>query len=292
MECLSELDLDIKNYTMNELLNVFHISSNDLNNKNLLRELKKKVLKFHPDNCELDKKYFIFFLEAYNVIKEYYYHKHKELNKEFITDYSLVCVEEVKCVLKNRFGDVCDESFNKWFNVNFSRYNYKVNNDGYGDWLKSDESIYTSHDKEYIDKIKNDICQKNLTDLVCLNNNLYSNTNNNLLYEEVEGINYTNTCGDLKYSDLKQAHLESIIMVSNNDLVNYPKYNDINEYEKIRNKKEYLLPKSRHESLDYLYERDKKEENKSLMIYEKLNNELYLSKDMNDKVLSGLRMLE
>jgi hypothetical protein len=55
---LSELDLNIDNYTLNDLYNLFNVSYLD---EPSLKTAKQIVLKMHPDKSQLDAKYFIFF---------------------------------------------------------------------------------------------------------------------------------------------------------------------------------------------------------------------------------------
>ena len=55
---LSELDLNIDNYTLNDLYNLFNVSYLD---EPSLKTAKQIVLKMHPDKSQLDSKYFLFF---------------------------------------------------------------------------------------------------------------------------------------------------------------------------------------------------------------------------------------
>ena len=56
---MESLDLDIDNYDLLDILKLFkiqyHFTEQDLKN------VKKSVLKTHPDKSKLDKKYFLFF---------------------------------------------------------------------------------------------------------------------------------------------------------------------------------------------------------------------------------------
>ena len=60
------LDLNIHNYDLNDLLNLFkmpfHFKEEDL------KSAKKIVLKTHPDKSKLDKEYFLFFSQAYKYL--------------------------------------------------------------------------------------------------------------------------------------------------------------------------------------------------------------------------------
>ena len=59
---LETLDLNIDNYSVDDLYRLFSINSLD---ENAMRESKKIVLKTHPDKSNLDQKYFLFFSSAY-----------------------------------------------------------------------------------------------------------------------------------------------------------------------------------------------------------------------------------
>ena len=56
---MSEIDLDIKNYNLNELLDLFNLPYNFT--KQDLKQAIKIVYKMHPDKSGLDKEYFMFF---------------------------------------------------------------------------------------------------------------------------------------------------------------------------------------------------------------------------------------
>ena len=61
-----EDDLTIANYDLDELLNLFNLKP-DFTEKEL-KSAKAIVLKLHPDKSRLDKKYFLFYSEAYKLI--------------------------------------------------------------------------------------------------------------------------------------------------------------------------------------------------------------------------------
>ena len=67
---MDNIDLNIDNYNLDELLKLFHLTR-DFNVEDL-KKTKKKVLKMHPDKSKLDKKFFIFFSNAYNLIYQLY----------------------------------------------------------------------------------------------------------------------------------------------------------------------------------------------------------------------------
>ena len=65
-----DVDLDIDNYELEDLLNLFKLSY-DFSEEDL-KKVKKQVLKTHPDKSKLDKIYFLFFTKAYKMISQVY----------------------------------------------------------------------------------------------------------------------------------------------------------------------------------------------------------------------------
>ena len=61
---LLELDLNIDNYTLNDLYNLFNVpfqNGTSYLGEPSLKTAKQIVLKMHPDKSQLDSKYFLFF---------------------------------------------------------------------------------------------------------------------------------------------------------------------------------------------------------------------------------------
>ena len=56
---MEKLDLNIHNYDLNDLINLFRLPFHF--KEEHLKEAKKIVLKTHPDKSGLDKEYFLFF---------------------------------------------------------------------------------------------------------------------------------------------------------------------------------------------------------------------------------------
>ena len=63
---MNTLDLNIENYNLEDILNLFKIPSNF--DENDLKNAKKMVLKMHPDKSSLAPEYFLFFSKAYKMI--------------------------------------------------------------------------------------------------------------------------------------------------------------------------------------------------------------------------------
>ena len=120
-----------------DLLNLFNIKY-DFDEKDL-KNAKKIVLQTHPDKCNLDKEYFLFFSKAYKVLYSIYEFRVKGKGSTEYVLYESTDGEIVKNLTKSR-------DFNKVFNELFDKYNIRNEdfNTGYGEWLKSDEDIDTT----------------------------------------------------------------------------------------------------------------------------------------------------
>ena len=77
---MDDLDLDINNYELHDILNLFQIPSNFTEDH--LKQCKKAVLKTHPDKSGLDKEVFLFFSKAYKILYEIHIFKNRRENTE------------------------------------------------------------------------------------------------------------------------------------------------------------------------------------------------------------------
>ena len=82
---MDKLDLNIKNYELEDILNLFKVPSNL--NIDHLKEAKKIVLKTHPDKSGLHPDYFRFFSKAYKVLYNIWEFKNKQEKEVIKIDY-------------------------------------------------------------------------------------------------------------------------------------------------------------------------------------------------------------
>ena len=79
---MSSLDLNIDNYSIDDLYKLFSIKTLD---EAAMKESKKIVLKMHPDKSRLDQKYFLFFSSAYKRLYGIYEFQNKSGRKTVST---------------------------------------------------------------------------------------------------------------------------------------------------------------------------------------------------------------
>ena len=242
---MENIDLDINNYEIDDILKLFNIDYNF--NEDDLRNSKKMVLMMHPDKSNLDKEYFLFFSKAYKILYSIYNFRDKyklndnmKLNNN--TEYLVHDIDEdnkeiIKNLKKSKYFD--SNNFNKWFNELFEKINIsnEFNNNGYGNWLKTDEissEIANNIDSmnKIIDKKKEELRESKLSKY----SRIHEYNNNN--YCDLTNSKPENYSSDLfskfQYEDLKKAHEESVIPVTYKDF--NKKYNNIEEIQEERQK--------------------------------------------------------
>ena len=235
---MDEVDLNIHNYELNDLLNLFKIPFNF--GESELKEAKKMTLKMHPDKSGLAKEYFIFFSKAYKYILKI--HQIRQSSTTTNIDYHTddIWSNEYNVLLDGKIKSMNQKEYSNWFNETFEKMKINDNDTetGYGDWLKSDEDLNTSTAQnssqmnEYIQNRKNQIrslvIHKDFQDMYCGNHY-------DLLRDTPES--YSSGMFDkLQFEDLKKAHVESVIPVTEEDFNNRKKYRNIDELNRERNK--------------------------------------------------------
>jgi hypothetical protein len=255
---MDKLDLNINNYDYGDILKLFEIEINY--GENEMKKAKTKVLSIHPDKSGLDKEYFLFFSSAYKILYNVYNFKNnvkKDRNILLHTDVEYLAEkdesqEEIINSLKNK-NKWNPEEFNGWFNKLFDKV--KVGNDfdehGYGNWLSSSNDENDNIEKVQNTQELNDAIHKKKTILrknqICkygvineFNNSSYCDLTNSQPENYSSGL-----FSSLQYEDLKKAHVESVVPVTDEDFKqNYNSYDDI----KFKRQSQNTTPLSRQEA--------------------------------------------
>jgi len=253
------MDLNINNYELADLLDLFKLDY-DFNEEDL-KKVKKVVLQTHPDKSpQLDKEYFLFFTEAYKIIYSVYQFRYRSTKSNTNTEYYVEKDEQQELLLKNIRSR---PNFNKLFNELFDQYKLNDNelDNGYGDWLKSDEDIDTrttslANMNESFQTKKREI--QAMVKMDGIEEYDAGSSHYDLTREKPEY--YTSALfSQLSYEDLKKAHVESVIPVTHEDYLQRPKYRTVEELQRssdyqnitplgLGQAKEYLAQKKYGES--------------------------------------------
>ena len=233
---VNELDLELDNYSLSDLYNLFNI--NEALNETVLKSAKQIVLKMHPDKSGIDSKYFLFFSKAYKRLFSIYEFQNKSLNKTY-KDEDFYDESNIN-VLDNMFNKNKDlkntKNFNHWFNKQFEKHRLEDPNEtGYGDWLKGDEGLYNidsnvtqTNMNEAFEKHKKQI--QSLTVYQGVTDSYTSFGGTSLLDDQTDNFSGSG------FTDLRQAHVETVIPICKEDYDNIPKYRNVNEYKAARDR--------------------------------------------------------
>jgi len=162
-----DLDIDIGNYSLNDLLKLFSIPV--AFSEEHLKSAKRAVLKMHPDKCALPKEYFLFFTKAYRILYQIYSMRHERAQgyghvqnyAELIADgeSAAACSAETLGRESATTGGSADHraklakmshgEFNSWFNSAFEKYRVpdSAEDEGYEQWFRgTDDDAANSDD--------------------------------------------------------------------------------------------------------------------------------------------------
>jgi hypothetical protein len=296
------MDLDITNYDYEDILKLFKVGQHF--NEEDLKKAKKQVLASHPDKSGLDKSYFLFFSSAYKILFNIYNFREKHSSTTNLNNYNEnynADADEANALLIHKItSNKSSAQFNSWFNEQFE--NFKITNDyeanGYGDWLTNADGEEKEQDH------KQDQC-KDLNSLhkIIEEKKQILRTHNLVKKKNVCEFNNTNYCdltnskpedyssglfSKFQYEDLKKAHTESLIPVTNEDNIN-----NYSSLEDIRNKRasQVINPLKCEEATSLLNKSKEDENNMSTARAYSLFKQDELNKQKNEKFWSNLKRL-
>ena len=293
------MDLDITNYDYDDILKLFKLS-NQFTIEDL-KKAKKQVLSSHPDKSGLDKSYFLFFSSAYKILFNIYNFREKHSSTTNLNNYNEnynAHKDEFNALLIQKVtSNKSSAQFNTWFNEQFE--SFKITNEydanGYGDWLTSkDENnneenakckdLNSLHkiieEKKQIARTQNLVIKKDVCEF---NNTNYCDLTNSKPEDYSSGL-----FSKFQYEDLKKAHNESLIPVTNEDIAN-----NYSSLEDIRTKRasQVLAPLKHDEAKSYLNKSKEDDNNISASRAYSLFKQDELNKQKNDKFWANLKRL-
>ena len=285
-----EIDLNIENYDLDDLLKLFQLNYSF--NISDLKQAKKIVLRLHPDKSGLDKKYFLFFCKAFRIINEIYKYRFKSFNPntEYVAEYDKNNHLLIKDLLKKD-----NLEFNKWFNEAFEKVNIidEERKEGYGDWFKSEEDIDTRSTTKNMMNQKFSEKKEEMSALIRREEIKDFNDNTNS-FKSLDGAAPELYCSDifskLNYDDLKRAHTETVVPVSNTDYQKIKKFNNVESYRNYRNKQN-ITPPTKHSSEKYFQNKNTKEDEINTNMAYKLAKQDEEMEKANNSWWKNLRLL-
>jgi hypothetical protein len=263
-----DIDLNIDNYNLDDLLDIFKL--NIRFNEQDLKHAYKQVLKTHPDKSGLDKKYFLFFSKAFKMVRQVYVYSHKK---------EQTCIDRKNTQYyqpnENELIDVSKmdaKNFNKKFNELFDKV--KLDDEevdtGYDSWFKSSDGLDTNLGKSIRSKMDMDAvferkkkeCRSNAIVKHSGIRDLGSNSTNGYgLTRERPDEYSSDVFSKLSYQDLKKAHTETVVPVTQEDFNNREHFSSVDELNRYRKANEGTLSQMQSEQLLQQKQKIEEEEN-------------------------------
>ena len=247
-----DLDLDIRNYELRDILNLFNMPS--VFTEAHMREAKLTVMRTHPDKSGLDKEYFLFFSKAYKILHEVYQVR-AGLSRQKDAKYDDVKedIDARRNANSDKLKRMNADEFNRWFNQTFeqNRLHDEEQDSGYGEWLKSndaenddgneddatmDEGSTWSQRMEQLERRKQRLREQALVvrSEVRTFDSVGAGGGYGLTRERPEEHSSFGSSSSLAYEDLKKAHTETVIPVTHEDYEAVRKYKNMNELQMSR----------------------------------------------------------
>ena len=286
------IDLNLDNYELQDLLNLFKLDYNfSLED---LKQAKKMVMKTHPDKSNLPKEYFLFFCSAFKVIVSI--HKFRtsgnaQQSTEYVPDNE---EDEAKELMLKKLAN--KPNFNKIFNELFEKHRVTDEDSagGYGDWLKSDEdidtSVVTKNNMHAAFEAKKSKARGELAikaNIVEMGGEGYGQSD---LVGGVPESYGSALFSNLGYEDLRKAHVETVIPVTQEDMNARPVYANEQDLRHHRDA-DRGKPMTKEESNQYLNERRDREGKNDVLRAFRLAKQDEETKRANDAWMSGFKRL-
>jgi hypothetical protein len=290
----SDLDMNIDNYELNDLLDLFHLDYNF--NEEDLKKTKKTVLMTHPDKSKLPKEYFLFFSAAYKIIYSIYEFRYKSIAKSQnenikANKYTTEKDEEREILLNNLKQQ---PNFNKIFNELFEKYNIKDNETegGYGDWLKSEEDLDNTRTTMNEMNEKFELKKKKVQSIIVHKDveEMDSGNGHFELTRDKPEYYSSSLFSSLQYEDLKKAHVESVIPVTQEDYQNRKKFRNVDEMQRY-NAEQNSEPLSLKQANDYLNQKKSFQDKNDVSRAFKLAKQDEQARKANIGWMSGFKQL-
>jgi len=296
----ANLDLNIENYSREELYKLFGLRVSMTLSEDIMKECKKIVLKTHPDKCRLDNKYFLFFSQSYKKLLGIYEFQNKTNSKK-TADKNEYYNSDNGQILDKMFETNKDlketKNFNQWFNSQFEKHRLEDPvESGYGNWLKSDDDIIftpnITKDKmaSEIEKRKKQV--QTLTSYTGVND-MYASTfggSSLMAYDSNFSSGTLFSSDGMGYTDLRQAYVESVIPVTEEDYLKTQKFNSVDEYKRHRDTSN-IVPLSKEEGMRKLYHQDKEKDEESSALAFYYAEQAEKAKKNDNDFWSGLKQI-
>jgi hypothetical protein len=250
---MEQLDTNISNYGLQDILNLFSIPM--AFTEAHLKHAKRVVLKTHPDKCSLPKEYFLFFTQAYRILYQIYTMRHEKAQgyahaEKYRDLISQDGEKNVNVITNSKLSSMSPSEFNRWFNEAFDKYRVpdEERDAGYDDWFRNGdgEDVSTGPVSKTQWSASLESARSRMMALVP------GSGSDPVSYGPGQGQGQGQ---GLQYEDLKRAHTETLIPITDGDVQTITR-NRCNNVQELRTQRSNwsasFVPLNKTESINIL----------------------------------------
>ena len=246
------IDLDLDNYSLNDVLSLFDLPCHF--SRSQLKNARSIALRLHPDKCHLDSKYYIFFSKAYNLLVQVLQFRERLQHGGSENERGGLEMEQGKVIMLDRLTNSKD--FSRKFNQLFEELGLSEKRTGHGEWISGESDVDFSVMERK--KAEDEIARRkaNLRSLVPFDRITTINSSGSSGYilgghGDSDDFSSDNPFAKLKFEDLRVAHTETVIPVTEED-INVGRMNTTMEMLQRERGSQNIKPLSEKESKKYL----------------------------------------
>jgi hypothetical protein len=318
----SELDLDIDNYNLVDLLGLFQLDA--AYDEVGLASAKRIVLKLHPDKSRMDAKYFLFYSKAYKILFQLWKFRNVHIDPNATKtpaaggggherEQMIYVSDTASDRDTSNNGELLDHmfrdnsalrkapEFNRWFNAEFEKARVEAADaDGYGEWLTEEdvggaEQVQGSTGQmmaAFTEK-KRQACQDVVVhhEVESFYGGLGGGMGSDLGGDGGGVYDSGGNSGGVAYQDLRKAHTETMIPVSDADLARRKAFGSVDEMRRYRTGQD-TAPLSAAKSRQQLSEQSVREDESATRRAYRLTKEVEEAEKRSQQFWKNMRMLK
>lgn len=286
---MDEIDLEIENYTLGDILKLFNLAEDF--GEFELKNAKKMVLMTHPDKSKLDKEVFIFFAKAYKYLRFLFDFRHRSDNT--MREDLAGSEQDAEFIAKIKEKKDFNKIFNELFDEHKMQNEFQEN--GYQEWLSSDAGL--SNNTDYVNNMT-DMRKaffeekRKAMELVKYTGvqDIVDNAQTELAGQAPEHYG-SSLFSKLQYEDVKVAHSENIIPVSEHDYDPSTQFKTVTQLQTFRGSQN-ITPMTKTQTEQYFSDKEKLEKQESARRAFLIAKQMEEAEEKNNQFLSKFKYLQ
>ncbi len=286
---MDEIDLEIENYTLGDILKLFNLAEDF--GEFELKNAKKMVLMTHPDKSKLDKEVFIFFAKAYKYLRFLFDFRHRSDNT--MREDLAGSEQDAEFIAKIKEKKDFNKIFNELFDEHKMQNEFQEN--GYQEWLSSDAGLSNNTDsvnnmtdmrKAFFEEKRKAMELVKYTGV----QDIVDNAQTELAGQAPEHYG-SSLFSKLQYEDVKVAHSENIIPVSEHDYHPSTQFNTVTQLQTFRGSQN-ITPMTKTQTEQYFSDKEKLEKQESARRAFLIAKQMEEAEEKNNQFLSKFKYLQ